>query len=380
MRSSAAPLRVLHVTAVETSNYYLNNLVRFTPREKVQFFAATLGRRSTFVADLEALGVRAWALEAGSRLAYPRAIARLLSLVRQEGIDILHLHLFEPTLLGLLVARRARRPALVTRHHSDAIHRLPSGLQRRAYSALEQWINRRAVHIVAPSQRVKEILEKEGEAAAKVSVIPNGQTADRFDAVRSEDPQLYRRQLGLGTPALVCVSRLHAEKGHRVLFEAFSGLRQAYPAATLSLVGTGPERDALVAVVNVLALQGAVHFLGWRDDVLRILWAADLVVHPSLHEALPSAVIEAVMLGRPIVASDVSGVRDVLGDGEYGQVVPPGDADALRRALEAELRSLDEARARAERGRVHVRRYMDASRVAGEYLALYEAIAARGAA
>jgi len=340
--AAAAPLKVLHVTAVESSNYYLNNLARFTPRERVQFFAVTLGRRSTFVADLEALGVKAWALDAASRRSYPRALAKLCAIVREEGIDLLHLHLFEPTLLGLVAARRTRRPALVTRHHSDAIHRLPRGLKRQAYTALERWIGRRAVHIVAPSRRVREVLLAEGTDAGKVSIIPYGQTADRFEATRQEDPRHLRQKLGMGTPALVCVSRLHPEKGHRVLLEAFARVRQDQPAATLTLVGTGPERDALAAEVSALALQGAVHFLGWRDDALAIMWAADLVVHPSLHEALPSAVIEAIMLGRPTVASDVSGVRDILGDGEYGPVVTPGDADALRVALEAELGALDQ--------------------------------------
>jgi glycosyltransferase involved in cell wall biosynthesis len=375
--SAAAPLKVLHLTSVETSNYYLNNLVRFTPPEKVEFRAVTLGRASTFVSDLEALGVPAWALEATTRRSYPRALARLIALVREEGIDLLHLHLFEPTLLGLVAAARTGRPALVTRHHSDAIHRLPEGLKRRAYAAAEGWISRRAAHIVAPSRRVKAILEAEGVAASKVSLIPYGQTTERFDAVRREDPRVLRDRLRFGTPALVCVSRLHPEKGHRVLFEAFARLRWDHPGATLSLVGTGPERETLAAAVRDDGLEEAVHFLGWRDDALSIMWAADLVVHPSLHEALPSAVIEAVMLGRPVVASDVSGVRDILGDDEYGRVVPPGDEDALRRALDAALASLEEARAQAERGRLYVGRYMDASRVAGQYLALYEAIAAQ---
>jgi len=134
------PLRVLHVTAVETSNYFLNNLARFTSREDVQLLAVTLGRPGSFVTDLEALGVRSWAMTALGRWSYPRAVLRLWQLVRRESVDILHLHLFEPTVLGLVVAALAGRPAIVTRHHSDAVHRLPVGLKRSAYSALERWV------------------------------------------------------------------------------------------------------------------------------------------------------------------------------------------------------------------------------------------------
>jgi glycosyltransferase involved in cell wall biosynthesis len=366
----------LHVTAVETSNYYLANLARLIRGEGVQILAVTLARRGSFVSDLEAIGVRAFALDALRRWSYPRAMARLWALVRREEIDLLHLHLFEPSLLGLLVARGAGRPAVMTRHHSDAVHRLPKGLKRSAYSALERWLSRNVRHIIAPSRRVAEILTNvEGVPSAKVSVIPYGQSTARFESIRAEDPFLCRRELGLGAPALVCVSRLHEEKGHRFLFEAFARLRLDFPGATLTLVGTGPERDALMALARHLRIDAATHFLGWRDDALRVMWAADLVVHPSLHEALPSAVIEAVMLGRPVIATDVSGVRDVLGDaGEYGGVVLPGRSDDLYRALRLALDRLDEARERAERGRAHVTAYMDAARVAREYAACYKAI------
>jgi glycosyltransferase involved in cell wall biosynthesis len=374
------PLRVLHVTEIETSNYYLNNLARFTPKEDVQLLAVTLGRPGSFVTDLEALGVRGWALAARGRWSYPRAVLRLWQLVRRESVDILHLHLFEPTLLGLVVAALAGRPAIVTRHHSDAVHRLPPGLKRSAYSALERWVSRRARHIIAPSQRVRDVLTRvEGVPAGKVSLIPYGQTPERYDAIRRDDPLDVRRGLGLGSlgsPLLVCVSRLHPEKGHRYLFEAFSGLRREFPGAILCLAGTGPDRDALVALARQLGIESAVRFLGWRDDALRIMWCADLIVHPSLHEALPSAVIEAVMLGRPVVATDVSGVRDVLGEeSDYGFVVPAGDPEALGRAMRDALRGLEPARERAERGRAHVSAYMDAARVARAYVECYKTMA-----
>jgi glycosyltransferase involved in cell wall biosynthesis len=371
-----SPLRVLHVTAVETSNYYLNNLARFTPGDDVRFLAATLGRPGAFVTDLHRLEVPAWALSARRRWDYPRAVWRLWQIVRREAVDILHLHLFEPTVLGLLVAMLARRPAIVTRHHSDAVHRLRPGLKKRVYSGLEGWINRRARHIVAPSQRVRHVLTAcEGVSAAKVSLVPYGQLGERFDAIRLLDPLEVQRRLDVGSPLLVCVSRLHVEKGHAFLLEAFARLHRELPGATLCLVGEGPEREALMSSVRRLGLDGSVRFLGWRDDALQIMWAADLVVHPSLQEALPSAVIEAVMLGCPVVASDVSGVRDVLGDSEYGLVVPPGDADGLWRAMAETLRGRDQAREKAAQGRVHVSRYMDAERVAREHVVLYRAVA-----
>src|SRR5262245_51344710 len=151
-RGGQHSLRVLHFTAVETSNYYLNNLARLISQEGVELLAVTLSRAGTFVPALEAVGARAWALNAVSRQAYARAAIHLWRLVRNERVDLLHLHLFDPTLLGVLVARASKRPVVITRHHSDAVHRLPAGLKRSVYLKLERWVNHRAAHIIAPSR------------------------------------------------------------------------------------------------------------------------------------------------------------------------------------------------------------------------------------
>ena len=95
------------------------------------------------------------------------------------------------------------------------------------------------------------------------------------------------------------------------------------------------------------------------------------MVHPSLHEALPSAVIEALALGRPVVATDVSGVRDILGDGEYGRIVQPGDVDGFALAVEHTLANLQSAQAKAAAGRSRLFEYMNPGRVADAHLACY---------
>lgn len=376
-RGGQDSLRVLHVTAVETSNYYLNNLAPLISEEGVELLAVTLSRAGTFVPALEAVGARAWALNAVSRQAYARAAIHLWRLVHKERVDLLHLHLFEPTVLGALVARASKRPVVITRHHSDAVHRLPAGMKRSIYSKLERWVNHRAAHIIAPSRRVFEVLTRhEGVAESKVTVVPYGQSPERFDSVRATDPKAVRRSLGVGSPLVICVARLHPEKGHRYLLEAFARLKSQISNAMLMLVGTGPEGDVLIKLMGMLGLQSSVRLMGWRDDVLSLIWAADLLVHPSLHEALPSAVIEAIMLGVPVVATDVSGVRDILGDNEYGTVVLPADADMLYCAMRDALSDLSRARRRAEQGRIHVSRYMDAGSVARQHAACYRLVVA----
>jgi glycosyltransferase involved in cell wall biosynthesis len=187
-----------------------------------------------------------------------------------------------------------------------------------------------------------------------------------------------RQELGAEEGVLlVAASRLHAEKGLPALLRALAELP---PSLRLAVVGVGPDRETLERLAQVLDLSARVKFLGWRSDVLSIIGAADIFVHPSLHEALPSAVIEAVALGRCVVASDVSGVRDILGDEAYGRIVPPGDVRALVAAITDVLSDPEAARARAAAGSVRLFDYMDPVRVADAHMACYRmALAASGA-
>ncbi len=366
------PIRVLHINAVETSNYYLNNLVDCTDANDIRIAAATTGSDRGFISELHRRGVRAFALECHGKAKHLKALRRLFRMVERERPHVIHTHLFFPSLVGLAVAKHFGLHAVVTRHHSDAIHRLPTN-KRFIYRTLENWINRTADHIIAPSLAVREILtRREGVPESKVSLIPYGQTKARFDSVRREPVAEMRRALDMDDGlAFVCVSRLHVEKGHRYLFEAFAKLLRSEVRARLYLLGEGAELAALRSLAQRLGIEERIRFLGWRDDALSIVAAADVFVHPSLHEALPSAVIEAAMLEKPMIATDVSGIRDILGDNEHGLVVPPGDTEPLYRALVETSRNLKHARRRARLGRRHVLEYMDANRVARDYAACY---------
>jgi L-malate glycosyltransferase len=372
-------VRVLHLTSVESANYFLSNLIDFTDRRTICYSAVTFGRRGGFVAEFHRRGLEAEALDCGTLVSFVRAVPRLARIVRAGSIDILHGHLFWPSFATVLLGRRLGRAVVITRHHSDAVHRLKGRVRRPLHLLIDRWTSRLADHIIAPAQGVREVLvDKEGVPAAKVSVIPYGQRAARFHVPPAQLARA-RAELSGGLLHLVCVSRLHEEKGHIYLLRAFAALRSQGVNAALHLVGVGSEDARLRADAERLAIADRVHFLGWRDDALALMAAADVVVHPSLQEALPSAVIEAVMLETPVVATDVSGVRDVLGDDAFGVVVPPADSDALFRAISATIRSLTEARRNAARGRRALLTYMDAARVARDHEACYRNVLRRTA-
>jgi glycosyltransferase involved in cell wall biosynthesis len=370
---------VLHFVSVDTTNYYLNNLFDYSDPHEVELSAVTLAATGGFIEDFEKRGGSAVALDCIDRRKYLKAVGHLKRIIEAGKIDIVHTHLYDPTVLGLATGKALGRKVVVTRHHSDAVHRLPGRLRRAAYLSGERIVNRFVDQIIAPSRKVYETLvEIEQVPCSKVALIPYGQTVERFDAVSAIDVARVRDEFGLANRvALVCVSRLHEEKGHPYLLEAVAGLRQSGLDAVLLLVGRGPELEMLRGLASRMGIEENVRFLGWRDDALALLAAADVVVHPSLQEALPSAVIEAVMLERPVVATDVSGIRDVLGDSEFGVIVPPADAAAIRSAIERTLQDLEGARDRAREGRKHVLESMGAESVARAYTECYRKVMGR---
>lgn len=369
------PIKVLHVVSVDWENYYLNNLVDFCDAGEVRFSFVTFAEADCdFVRDMKNRGRTVYALNVKGRREYPYAFRDVAKIMKAENPEIVHTHLFDPSVVGLTVAKWQGRKTVLTRHHSDAVHEITSYGKRKFYLAWEKYVSRKADHIIAPSQMVREILvAREGVASEKVSVIPYGQTTERFDAVTRESVERVQAELSMKRNlALVCVSRLFHRKGHKYLFKAFADLAKGGLDATLYLVGDGDYQAELETAAQRLDISEKIRFLGWRSDALTIMAAADIIVHPSLEDALSSAVIESIMLERPIVATDISGVRDSLDSGKYGEIVEPANAEAFRLGLQNVANNLDEALRIAKAGKKYLLEYMDAKRVADENLAIYQ--------
>lgn len=370
------PIKVLHVLDVEKEAFYFSNLADFTDRREVDFAYVTFAGEGGFTESMKRRGFRVYALAAAGKKNIPRAARELWQILKKEDPDIVHTHIFNPTLIGLTLAKWQKRKTVLTRHHSDALHLLASKLKRGFYLKLENINNRAADHIIAPSRMVRECLvDWEKTPADKVSLIPYGQTNERFAAITPEVVAGKRVELGMNDQlSLVCVSRLFNRKGHIYLFEALAPLLKKGLAAKLYLVGTGDYKENLERFAKDLGILDNIEFLGWRDDGLEIIGAADIIVHPSLEDALSQSLIESLMLARPIVATDISGAGDTLDGGKYGKLVPPEDAESFRVALEAMIENLDKARENAKRGREYLLEYMNAGRVAAEYVQIYRKV------
>jgi len=370
------PIKVLHVTDLEKEAHYFNNLVDNTDPNAVEYSVVTFSGDGQFSESMRKRGLKVYALSAGGRKHLPKAARGLSKIIKTDRPGIIHTHLFDPTVVGLIIGNMQGRKTVLTRHHSDALHLIPNWVKRSFYLMLERMNNRKADHIIAPSRMVRDcIVGWEGTPAEKVSVIPYGQTSERFDVITPAVIQATRAAAGMDKQlSLVCVSRLFHMKGHMYLFKALAPMVRDGLDAKLYLVGSGEHQGALERLAADLGITRNVEFLGFRDDVLQLIGAADIIVHPSLEDALSQSLIESLMLARPIIATDISGAADTLDGGKYGRLVPPADADRFREALKETIDNLDEARRRAKEGRAFLLRYMDAKRVAAEYTEIYRRV------
>jgi len=173
----------------------------------------------------------------------------------------------------------------------------------------------------------------EGIPREKIVVIPNGVDLERF---KPRDLYQSKRLFGIDEDSFVIASvgRLSQEKGHRHLFEALAAARPSIPKVTCLMAGDGPLRDTLVAQVRALGLEKVCRFLGDVADVESVLAAADVMVLPSIFEGMPNALLEAMAMGCPVIATAVGGSKELVRPGETGLLVPPRDTASLASALE----------------------------------------------
>jgi len=276
---------------------------------------------------LRRLGVRVDALDLPSRWD-PRGLPRAVRLLRSDPPDLLHSHLKHADLLGAYAAPRLGVPLISTLHLvEDEV-----GLLSRLKRDLGAWARRhRAARTVAVSEALRRwYLEAFSVDPATVVTIPNGIPAP--PPVTAEQRAALRSELGVGEGDLlaVTVAIFRPGKGHDDLLDAAALMEGE--AVRFVLAGSGPEEERLRARVRREGLEGRVAFAGFREEVAALLAAADLVVHPSHADALPTALIHALAAGVPSIATDVGGIPEIVGE-EAGVLVPPGRPAALAAAV-----------------------------------------------
>lgn len=257
------------------------------------------------------------------------AVARdLFGLLKSHAPDILHIYGLRANILGRIAGRLAGCRNIVSAQHSiDPWRRWWHVWLDRLTS---RWVSLYIPNTFAAAERLQKV---ERIPPDKLIVIHNGLDVTPFEKAI---PGRVRSELGISAEALVvtCVAHFRAAKGHDTLLEAVDVLRRQGISSHLWLVGDGELRRSIEAKAKSLGLGQNVRFLGTRTDIPDILADTDVFVLASLWEGLPGAVMEAMAVRLPVVATRVGGVPELVVDGETGLLVTAGDAEALATALE----------------------------------------------
>lgn len=253
---------------------------------------------------------------------------RLLRLIRKYRIDIVHAHGPEASTIATAARCFTHVPLVITRHVLDELR-----LNKR--QRLRSWLTliaaKRADAVIAVSSAVAKHLSQTAEIPIDlIRVIYNGIELDKFQ--RSEFPERrteIRESIGLkpNNQFVLIPAVLRKGKGHDILIKTLPHILRIHPSLRLVFAGSGGEELAIRKLAK--PYKDSVIFLGHREDIPELLSACDLVVLPSLAEALPTALIEAAAAGRPIVATRVGGTEEIIEHGSTGFLVPPNDSILL---------------------------------------------------
>jgi glycosyltransferase involved in cell wall biosynthesis len=366
---------VCHLIDSNVETPFFRSIARNQDRERFPVHIGSIAPPGALQEAMAREGTPTFSLGVSRRWQYGRAIARLVRVIRREKIALLHAHCFDPTAVGLIAARLAGIRFVFTRHHSD--HHIRLG--KRWHTRIDAWCARRADHVIAVSEATRRIMmDIERVPGERITVVHNG-----MEPLREPEPEgvaRVRRELGL-TGAAICLTpaRLHEEKGHRFLFDAVPGIVSRVGPVTFLLAGEGAHRADLEAQVRARGLQDRVRFLGWRKDVPELIGLSSLVVLPSLAESFGFSLLEAMSLGKPVVATTVGGIPEVVAAGETGLLVPPADAGGLGEAVGRVLGDPSLAAALGNAGRRRAASFSFGRMIQG-YEAVYGRLLSRRAA
>ena len=303
----------------------------------------------------------------------PVALWRLTRLLVRERVTILQTHGARANFYGRIAGRLAGVPVIISTVHNSLKDYEVRPFKRWLYMYLLR-LTLPLVHriICVSDANRRDLIEECPAVAAKTQTVYNGVDPSAFPS--QPDRQTVRKELGTTHgPVLVTIGRLTDQKGHRYLLQALPRLLETWPQLCCVFVGEGELRDALHHMAIDLGVEQACRFVGVREDIADILAAADLFVLPSLSEGFPFVLLEALAMGRPVVASRVNGVPELIEDHKTGLLVPARDPQALARAIREVLSDPIAASKMGAAGQIMVRERFTVDRMVANTTAIFDA-------
>jgi glycosyltransferase involved in cell wall biosynthesis len=313
------------------------------------------GEPEPFYAALSEAGIPFARISAAA--ADPGVPFRLARAARRFEPELLHTHLVHADVHGAAASLLLRVPLVSTKHNDDPF-------RTGAFRYVERLLARRARRVVAITEALARFnTDRVGIPRSKLVVVHYG--LDAPPPAWAGNPPL---QIPAEAPVLLALGRLVRQKGLDVAVRALPAVRRAHPTAVLVVAGEGPERAALEQLAAELGVADALLLPGRAGDVAALLERAALLVHPSRWEGFGLVILEAMLASKPVVATHVSSIPEIVLDGQTGALVPPDDPAALALAL---ARVLDEPGSLGAAGRARALEQFSADAMARRTASVY---------
>jgi L-malate glycosyltransferase len=301
----------------------------------------------------------------------PIACLRIRSLINRFKYDILHSHTSHAHTLVFFSSFGIHAKRLVTRRVDFSVFRHSflklSGLKYRYM----------ADFYIAVSHKIKEVLVNDGIPDGRIFVVHSGIDPNRFKDER-KDTLIAEFNIKSGEQVVINVAHLAGHKGQQYLVKAIPLVLARIPTARFFIVGGGELMDELQSLATSLGLKKELIFTGFRRDVGAFYQIADLFVMSSIQEGLGTAVLDALALGKPVVAASSGGIPEIIDDGKTGRLVAPADPAAMAAGIVELLTHTDRAKHMASQGRAKIREKFSVEAMVDKNIEIYQQILKSG--
>jgi glycosyltransferase involved in cell wall biosynthesis len=354
------PIRVCHLASGDLwagAEVQISTLLRALKADPACDPSAVVLNRGRLAEEIAASGIPVTILDESKAGTIP-ILRSLVAYLNSHRPAILHSHRYKEHILGAFAARLSHNPVVVQTYHGlEENLKGWAAVKMLAYTWLNTRIGNLAAHgFIGVSEEIAEAL-RHRYRSGEVRCFHNGVDLSRVHSRVGRDAMREGLGLGAGEFVVGAVGRLTPIKGieHLIRAWAICAGKSAWRRSKLVIVGDGPLRPSLEILARDLGVGADIVFLGHRTDVYDVMGMLDALVLPSLHEGIPMVLLEAMVLGVPIVASSVGGVPEILRDDFEARLVPVGDIGALADAIQGFAhdgnmrdRFLTAARARVE--------------------------------
>jgi len=374
-------IKVLHFTYLINRNDFIDTVIRYANPVKFEMHAAVMTTESNIQNPqyaLQNIPLYTTTTEL-TFLGAIRTVFRLIPLLKKLKPEIIHAHHFYESFIAMLaiILSGTKTKLIVGRHYHNEFYLTAKGIKLRLYLFLEALLHRFSSAVIAPSSAIVTLLTDQKVAREKIYQIPYGFEFDneKYREIPEEEKQTLRKEFDLSDKKVfVNISRQSPVKGQAYLLQAIKeiGLEDK---VVFVFVGSGSEHEKLKILTQKLGIESRVRFTHWRKDGYKFLSLADAVIHPSLQEAFPQIMVEAMAMGKFLIITPVSGATDLVKHLTSGYLAEFKSPESLTNAIRWFLGNLKEAQLIAETAKAKVRKDLAIEKIIGQFEAVYERIA-----